>query len=222
MATAGCNTIDSATATRSRTSLESDNFRECDPDGDLVERWQSGDQSAFEALIRRHERRVFGLLMRMLGNRQDAEDVAQEAFLSLHRHGHRFRHQARFSTFVFRVAANAALNRRRTLGRKNARIRQLKLRQEAGTDLPTTPRDPESQAAGAEIQLQVQEALSRLPEDLRMATVLYDIEGLSYREIATVLKIPEGTVKSRIHRARNALRARLKGLVSTENKGEAT
>ena len=222
MASAGCNTIDSATATRSRTSLESDNFRECDPDGDLVERWQSGDQSAFEALIRRHERRVFGLLMRMLGNRQDAEDVAQEAFLSLHRHGHRFRHQARFSTFVFRVAANAALNRRRTLARKNARIRQLKLRQEAGSDLPTTPRDPEAQVAGAEIQIQVQEALSRLPEDLRMATVLYDIEGLSYREIATVLKIPEGTVKSRIHRARSALRARLKGLVSTENKGEGT
>jgi RNA polymerase sigma-70 factor (ECF subfamily) len=202
--------------------LESDNFRECDPDGDLVERWQSGDQSAFEALIRRHERRVFGLLMRMLGNRQDAEDVAQEAFLSLHRHGHRFRHQARFSTFVFRVAANAALNRRRTLGRKNARIRQLKLRQEAGTDLPTTPRDPEAQVAGAEIQIQVQEALSRLPEDLRMATVLYDIEGLSYREIATVLKIPEGTVKSRIHRARGALRSRLKGLVSTDNKGDRT
>ena len=222
MATAGCNTIDSATATRSRTSLERDNFRECDPDGDLVERWQSGDQSAFEALIRRHERRVFGLLMRMLGNRQDAEDVAQEAFLSLHRHGHRFRHQARFSTFVFRVAANAALNRRRTLGRKNARIRQLKLRQEAGTDLPTTPRDPEAQVAGAEIQIQVQEALSRLPEDLRMATVLYDIEGLSYREIATVLKIPEGTVKSRIHRARSALRSRLKGLVSTDNKGDRT
>jgi RNA polymerase sigma-70 factor (ECF subfamily) len=222
MATAGCDTIDSATATRSRTSLESDNFRECDPDGDLVERWQAGDQSAFEALIRRHERRVFGLLMRMLGNRQDAEDVAQEAFLSLHRHGHRFRHQARFSTFVFRVAANAALNRRRTLGRKNARIRQLKLRQEAGTDLPTTPRDPEAQTAGAEIQLQVQEALSRLPEDLRMATVLYDIEGLSYREIATVLKIPEGTVKSRIHRARSALRSRLKGLVSTDNRGDRT
>lgn len=222
MTTAGCETLDSVPATRSHTSSESNNFRDCDPDGELVARWQSGDQSAFEALIRRHERRVFGLLMRMLGNRQDAEDVAQEAFLSLHRHGHRFRHEARFSTFVFRVAANAALNRRRTLGRKNARIRQLKLRQEAGIDLPTTPRDPESQATGAQIRAQVQEALLRLPEDLRMATVLYDIEGLSYREIAKVLEIPEGTVKSRIHRARSALRARLKGLVSTENKGDAT
>jgi len=220
MATAGCETLDSTPATRPRSLPENTNYREIDPDGELVARWQAGDQSAFEQLIRRHERRVFGLLMRMLGNREDAEDVAQEAFLSLHRHGHRFRHQARFSTFVFRVAANAALNRRRTLGRKNARIRQLKLRQEAGSDLPSAPRDPESMAAGAQIQAQVQEALLRLPDDLRMATVLYDIEGLSYREIATVLKIPEGTVKSRIHRARSALRARLKGLISTADKGE--
>jgi len=74
---------------------------------------------------------------------------------------------------------------------------------------------------GAEVQVRVQEALLQLPPDLRAATVLYDIEGLSYREIATVLEIPEGTVKSRIHRARSALRDRLKGLVSNEKrKGE--
>ena len=158
--------------------------------------------------------------MRMLGNREDAEDVAQETFISLHRHGHRFRHDARFSTFVYRVAANAALNRRRTLGRKNARIRKLQTRQAGGDDLPTTPRDPESATFGAEVQVRVQDALLQLPPDLRAATVLYDIEGLSYREIAAVLEIPEGTVKSRIHRARSALRDRLKSLVSNENKGE--
>jgi RNA polymerase sigma-70 factor (ECF subfamily) len=158
--------------------------------------------------------------MRMLGNREDAEDVAQETFISLHRHGHRFRHDARFSTFVYRVAANAALNRRRTLGRKNARLRKLQVRQAAGDDLPTTPRNPESAAFGTQVQAQVQDALLQLPNDLRIATVLYDIEGLSYREIAAALEIPEGTVKSRIHRARSALREGLKGLVSNENKGE--
>jgi RNA polymerase sigma-70 factor (ECF subfamily) len=158
--------------------------------------------------------------MRMLGNREDAEDVAQEAFISLHRHGHRFRHDARFSTFVYRVAANAALNRRRTLGRKNARLRKLQTRQAAGDDLPVTPRDPESAAFGVQVQARVQDALLQLPTDLRAATILYDIEGLSYKEIAAVLEIPEGTVKSRIHRARSALRDRLKGLVSNENKGD--
>jgi RNA polymerase sigma-70 factor (ECF subfamily) len=156
----------------------------------------------------------------MLGNREDAEDVAQETFISLHRHGHRFRHDARFSTFVYRVAANAALNRRRTLGRKNARLRKLEARQAAGDDLPTSPRNPESAFFGTQVQAQVQEALLKLPDDLRIATVLYDIEGLSYREIAAALEIPEGTVKSRIHRARSALREGLKSLVSNENKGE--
>jgi RNA polymerase sigma-70 factor (ECF subfamily) len=219
MTTAGCGTLDT-NATRPRTALKRGEYLDVDPDGDLVTRWKAGDASAFESLIRRHEGRVFVLLMRMLGNREDAEDVAQETFISLHRHGHRFRHDARFSTFVYRVAANAALNRRRTLGRKNARLRKLQVRQAAGDDLPTPPRNPESAAFGTQVQAQVQDALLQLPNDLRIATVLYDIEGLSYREIATALEIPEGTVKSRIHRARSALREVLRDLVSNENKGE--
>lgn len=221
MSAAGCGTLDATTATSVRIRAKSGDYLEVDPDGDLVTRWKAGDESAFESLIRRHEGRVFGLLMRMLGNREDAEDVAQETFISLHRHGHRFRHDARFSTFVYRVAANAALNRRRTLGRKNARIRKLQTRQAAGDDLPTTPRDPESATFGVEVQVRVQDALLQLPPDLRAATVLYDIEGLSYREIAAVLEIPEGTVKSRIHRARSALRERLKGLVQADTEGDS-
>ncbi len=220
MSTAGCGTLEAATPTSARTRVKSGEYLDVDPDGDLVTRWKAGDESAFERLIRRHEGRVFGLLMRMLGNREDAEDVAQEAFISLHRHGHRFRHDARFSTFVYRVAANAALNRRRTLARKNARLHKLQARQAAGDDLPAAPRDPESAAFGTQVQVRVQDALLQLPPDLRAATVLYDIEGLSYREIATVLDIPEGTVKSRIHRARSALRDRLKGLVASEQKGD--
>lgn len=190
-----------------------------DPDAELVARWQSGDPSAFETLVRRHERRVFGLVFRMLGNRQEAEDVAQEAFLALHRHGHRFRGEARFSTFVYRVAANAALNRRRSLGRRRAREEALAHRQDAGDDLPSTPRDPEDAASGGEIQEQVQAALLGLPRDLRVAVVLYDIEGQSYGEIAQALRIPEGTVKSRIHRARTALRDRLKAVARAANEG---
>jgi len=190
-----------------------------DPDAELVNRWKSGDPSAFEVLVRRHERRVFGLVFRMLGNREEAEDVAQEAFLALHRHGRRFRGEARFSTFVYRVAANAALNRRRSLGRRRAREEALAHRQDAGDDLPSTPRDPEDAASGGEIQERVQTALLGLPRDLRMAVVLYDIEGQSYGEIAQVLRIPEGTVKSRIHRARTALRDRLKAFARTEDEG---
>jgi len=181
-----------------------------DPDADLVASWRAGDAGAFEKLVRRHERRVFSLVFRMLGSREEAEDVAQEAFLALHRHGHRFRGEARFSTFVYRVAANAALNRRRTLGRRRAREEALVRRQDAGDDLPVAPRNPEDAASGGEVQVQVQAALQELPPDLRMAIVLYDIEGQSYSDIAHALRIPEGTVKSRIHRARTALRDRLR------------
>src|SRR5262249_47114527 len=158
-------------------------------DRELVDRWQAGDGSAFEALIRRHERRVFGLLLRMLGDAQEAEDVAQETFLNLHRHGHRFRSQSRFSTFLYRVAVNAALNRRRRLWRGRARTEALERRQEAGDDLPASPRGPEDAAAGGEIQVRVQRAILSLPPHLRMPLVLFDIEGLSYSDVAGVLRV---------------------------------
>ncbi len=184
-----------------------------DPDLEIVDRWRAGDERAFETLVRRHERRVFGLLMRMLGNRQEAEDVAQETFLNLHRHGHRFRRESRFSTFVYRVAVNAALNRRRSLGRRRARLENLTQRQAAGDDLPSAPRGPEDSAAGEQIRERVQEEIQRLSETLRAPLVLYDIQGLPYSEIAEVLGLAEGTVKSRIHRARQALRERLMDLM---------
>jgi RNA polymerase sigma-70 factor (ECF subfamily) len=186
-----------------------------DPDRDLIVRWQAGDEEAFEELIRRHESRVYRLLYRMMGNKEDAEDLTQETFLSLHRHGHRFRAEARFSTFVYRVAANAALNRRRSLGRGRARIGKLRTRQDAGDDLPSSPRNPEDSALGAELSEHVRGALDGLSPSLRMPIVLYDIEGLAYGEIAKVLGIAEGTVKSRIHRARQAMREQLKGLLGS-------
>lgn len=185
-----------------------------DPDRDLVSRWQAGgDESAFEELIQRHERRVFGLLVRLLGDRSEAEDVTQETFLNLYRHGHRFRSESRFSTFVYRVAVNAALNRRRSLGRRRSRTAGLAELQAAGGELPAAPRDPESSAEGSEIQRRVQAALSELRPALRLPVVLFDLEGLPYAEISRVLNLPEGTVKSRIHRARQALREILRDLI---------
>ncbi len=192
-----------------------------DPDHELVKSWQAGDERAFETLVRRHEKRVYRLLYRMMGTREEAEDVSQETFLSLHRHGRRFRSEARFSTFVYRVAANAALNRRRTLGRSRARIQKLAERNAAGDDLPQMPRDPEDSAIGGEVSAQVRAALDKLSPTLRLPVVLYDIEGLPYGEIAKILDIAEGTVKSRIHRARQALRKELRGVLSGSAEGVA-
>lgn len=191
-----------------------------DPDLELIDRWRDGDIQAFEALVRRHERRVFGLLLRMLGSREEAEDAAQDTFLNLHRHGHRFRREARFSTFLYRVAMNAALNRRRSLGRRRAHMDALVREQSGGSALPSTPRGPEDSAAGGEISARVQQELQALPPGLRAPLVLFDIEGLAYAEIAEVLQVAEGTVKSRIHRARKALRERLRDLAPGEGPAE--
>jgi RNA polymerase sigma-70 factor (ECF subfamily) len=192
-----------------------------DPDRELVARWRAGDASAFEALVRGHEKRVFRLLLRMLGNRAEAEDVAQETFLNLHRHGHRFRSESRFSTFVYRVAANAALNRRRAIGRGRAREAALALQQAAGIDVPAGPADPENEAAGSQLRSRVHAALLELSPVLRLPLVLYDIEGLAYGEIARILELAEGTVKSRIHRARQALRPLLGALARETGAGKA-
>jgi RNA polymerase sigma-70 factor, ECF subfamily len=185
-----------------------------DPDRDFVERWRKGEADAFAALVRRHQRRVFGLLLRMLGNREEAEDAAQDTFLNLHRHGHRFRFESRFSTFVYRVAVNAALNRRRSLGRRRAHADAFCEAQSVGHLGPTADGGPERALAGDQLRARLSRELITLPESLRAPVVLFDVEGLSYGEIAAVLEVAEGTVKSRIHRARQALRARLGDLVA--------
>jgi len=187
-----------------------------DPDLELIDRWRAGDAEAFSQLVRRHERRVFGLLMRMLGNREEAQDAAQDTFLNLHRHGHRFRRESRFSTFLYRVAVNAALNRRRSLGRRRAHMEALVTRQTAGDSRPQEPRGPEEATAGEQLRRRIHGEILQLPPALRAPVILYDLEGLSYGEIAGVLEVAEGTVKSRIHRARKALRERLADLVTAE------
>jgi RNA polymerase sigma-70 factor (ECF subfamily) len=190
-----------------------------DPDLELVERWRRGETEAFAALVRRHQRRVFGLLLRMLGSREEAEDAAQDTFLNLHRHGHRFRRESRFSTFVYRVAINAALNRRRSLGRRRSHSDAFSQAQSVGHLGPKAEADPESALASDRLRARLAHELLSLPEALRAPVVLFDVEGLSYGEIAEVLQVAEGTVKSRIHRARQALRARLSDLVVAAEPG---
>ena len=190
-----------------------------DPDRELIEKWRGGELEAFAALVRRHQRRVFGLLLRMLGNREEAEDAAQDTFLNLHRHGHRFRFESRFSTFVYRVAVNAALNRRRSLGRRRSQVEALTEVSSVGQLGPTAEADPEASLIGDRLRARLASELFALPEALRTPVILFDIEGLSYSEISEVLEVAEGTVKSRIHRARQALRARLRDLVAAPGSG---
>ena len=157
---------------------------------------------------------MFGLLLRMLGSREEAEDAAQDAFLNLHRHGHRFRRESRFSTFLYRIAVNAALNRRRSIGRRRAHADAFNDAHAVGHAGPESGRRPRAGARGLTgFERGSGVSCSRSRRACAPPSCLYDVEGLSYGEIADVLEVAEGTVKSRIHRARQALRARLGDLV---------
>lgn len=206
-----------------------------DPDLELVKRWQAGDDDAFRQLVQRYQGKIFSMLLRMLPSRQEAEDALQETFLNLHRKGHLFRYEARFYTFVYRVAKNAALNRRRGLKRFDAYLKKYNEENSVGLprvkvrrpspDQPDAPPSepvdpgagPETRALDEERRLRVQRAIQDLPERLRLPIVLYDLEGHSYAEVARVLEVAEGTVKSRIHRGRMQLRSLLAEWISEED-----
>ncbi|MDH5675053.1 MAG: sigma-70 family RNA polymerase sigma factor [Myxococcales bacterium] len=175
-----------------------------------LQRLQRRDEAAFNELVIRHQDSVFRLLLGMLGNRAEAEDVAQEVFVSAFKAIHRFRGDSAISTWLYRVAANHGKNRIKYLARR-ARDSQRPL--EEGLDggssvLAAAPTRPDQQAEGHQAEHHLQRALAALEEDQRVLIMLRDVQNLSYEEIAEVTSLPIGTVKSRLHRARLALHAR--------------
>jgi RNA polymerase sigma-70 factor (ECF subfamily) len=185
-------------------------------DEDLMARVAVDDQRAFTELVRRFQGRVTNLISRVLNDRECADDLAQEVFVRVFVHRRNYRHGAKFSTWLFTIAANLAKNEiRRRVRRRN--WFSLDALQEMLHDSAIQLADP---TEGRETTLereQLQEAVGRtiatVPEKYRVALVLRDIEGLAYEEIATVLGIPGGTVRSRINRARSMLKRKLQPLL---------
>lgn len=164
-----------------------------------------GDRRAFATLVSRHERRVYGLCLRLLGNREDAEDATQETFLSALRHAAGFRRTAAFSTWLYRIAVNAATDQ----ARRRARARSVPLPEEGQAPLPV-PAVPDA-AEGVADTLAVQAALARVPLEFRVALVLCDLYQCPAAQAAEILGVPVGTVKSRAFRGRLALAELLAG-----------
>lgn len=181
-------------------------------DARLIEQIRSGHTEAYGELVRKYQDRVFNTCWRICGHLEDARDLTQEAFLKAFERLGSFRGRSSFYTWVFRVAVNLALTHRR----KAARRRQVSLDESAlvGTQAERLGRqvadssvnDPAACASESELQGRLVQALQRLDSEYRAVVVLRDIEGLDYREISEILEIPAGTVKSRLHRARSALR----------------
>jgi RNA polymerase sigma-70 factor (ECF subfamily) len=174
-------------------------------DSECVRRIHEGNVDAFEVLVRRHQKTIFNLLYRMLGDYDEAAEAAQETFLSAYRAIGRFRGDANFSTWVYRIAINQASSRRRNLSQSQARTLPL----ESAERVNETGADPAERVEQKEIQQQVRKALTELDANDAAIILLRDLQDVPYEEVARVLNVPMGTVKSRLHRARRALKVRL-------------
>jgi RNA polymerase sigma-70 factor (ECF subfamily) len=180
--------------------------RTADADLELARRHLAGDETAFEEVYRRHSELVYNLCRRLAPSAADALDLAQDVFLRIHRHLGRFAGRSTLKTWIYRVAVNQCRSR---LGRRLPPTEPLEDRLGRGDRWPAPGPDPEQDAARAEQGRRLEEALARVPMRFRAAVVLRDVEGLSYEEIAGILGVPSGTVRSRIARGREALRIAL-------------
>jgi len=179
----------------------------------LLRRVRRRDEQAFNELVLRYQDRVFGLCLRMLGHRAEAEEIAQEVFCTVFKTVRQFRGESKFSTWLYRVTLNHCKNRLKYLGRRHYReTRSLDDVQESRFDesaLPRQPGRPDQRLEEALLQRLVGEEIVGLDEEQRALLLLRDVQELSYSEIMEITGLPEGTVKSRLHRARMALKARL-------------
>ncbi|MFZ4479027.1 MAG: RNA polymerase sigma factor RpoE [Rhodoferax sp.] len=188
----------------------------------LVERTLAGDQRAFELLVIKYQRRVQRLIGRMVRDVDLVEDIAQETFLRAYRALHQFRGDAQFYTWLYRIAVNTAKQFLLEIKRDPLVPEHSSAQGEDGDETfwngnePTSDETPESVLAAKEIGLAVNNALAALPEELRQALTLREIEGLSYEDIAEAMDCPIGTVRSRIFRARDAISVKVRPMLEKQ------
>ncbi|MDI6747729.1 MAG: RNA polymerase sigma factor RpoE [Rhodocyclaceae bacterium] len=186
----------------------------------LVERVQSGDQEAFGLLVSKYQRKLLRLVMRFVRDSAEAEDVTQEAFIKAYRALPGFRGESAFYTWLYRIGVNTAKNWLVARSRRMPTVSDIATEDANDISESGLLRDdttPEQVMMSKQIGETVNAAMDALPEDLRTAIALREIEGLSYEEIAQVMDCPIGTVRSRIFRAREAIASKLRPLLDTES-----
>ena len=175
---------------------------------ELLLRLRAGDARAFEDLVIAYQHRVFGIALRMLGRRAEAEEIAQDVFLRVHRSIGGFRGDAKLSTWLYAITSRLCLNRLASADRRFTHAGE-----EVIVQLRDERPDPTTALERREREAMLQRALAELPDDRRIVVVLRDLEGLTYEEIAETLGLELGTVRSRLHRARAELREKLEKLL---------
>ncbi len=177
----------------------------------LIERASGGNAAAFNELMARHEHQMYAVALRMCANREDAQDCLQEAMLRVYRAISGFKGQSSFSTWLYRITMNTCLDELRR--KKNKQNTSLDGLLDQGWSPTEGSAGPEQEALRSELRDKMGGAIRQLPEDMRVAIVLRDMQGLTYDEIAQVTQVSVGTVKSRISRGREKLREKLREYV---------
>ena len=184
----------------------------------LVERAQQGDKKAFGMLVEKYHRKLGRLLSRMIRDQAEVEDVVQESFIKAYRALHNFRGDSAFYTWLYRIGINTAKNYLVSQGRRPQVMQEVEIEDvenfDDGFEMRTMD-TPETALMTKQIAQTVNDTVASLPEELRTAITLRELEGLSYEEIATLMQCPIGTVRSRIFRARETIAAKLKPLLDT-------
>ena len=191
---------------------------ERDIDQQLVERVQRGDKAAFDLLVVKYQRKIFRLLSRLIRDTAEVEDVAQEAFIKAYRALPNFRGESAFYTWLYRIAINTAKNFLVSQGRRAPTSTEADIEDAETFDDGEHLRDlntPDAMLLTRQVADAVNRAIERLPEELKTAIVLRELEGLSYEEIAETMNCPIGTVRSRILRAREAIAEELRPILNT-------
>jgi RNA polymerase sigma-70 factor (ECF subfamily) len=174
----------------------------------LLTRLRERDEDAFNEIVRDYQNKVYNLVLRMIGNRAEAEDLAQEVFVTVFKHVDQFRGDAKFSTWLFRIAANHCKNRIKYLSRRHSTqnglddVPEHHLGDAGHAPVQSHVDAPDAILEGREMERLMQMAIAALDEEHRLLVLLRDVEELSYQEIAEIAALNEGTVKSRLHRAR--------------------
>ncbi len=188
-------------------------------DQQLVERAQRGDKHAFELLVSKYQRKLARLLSRFIRDSTEVEDVTQEAFIKAYRALPTFRGDSAFYTWLYRIGINTAKNYLVAMGRRAPTTTDIDSEEAEGFENGDQLRDlntPENELMSRQVAETVNQTLGELPEELRTAITLREIEGMSYEDIANIMNCPIGTVRSRIFRAREAIAEKLRPLLGTQ------
>ncbi|MBN1758713.1 MAG: sigma-70 family RNA polymerase sigma factor [Chitinispirillaceae bacterium] len=192
-----------------------------DNDQKLVELCRAGDRIAFDRLVVKYQHLVVGMCIRLTGSRADGEDTAQECFVKVYRHINRFSGESTFSTWLYRIVINTCRNRHRSWWN---RLSRQSVTLNTGTDSDGTGEEPTLELSDTRftpvkdlehkrLGMAIEQAIGELPREQKELVLLRDLQGLSYEEIERITGLAEGTVKSRLFRARNILQQKLKGIV---------